>query len=63
MNPELQQQMDRDRALVALDGAIVTVDLAEKDSTIPPAKIVFGTVGILLVTIKVCFLPFGDNLP
>ena len=53
--------MDWDRALIALDGVIIVMDLTEKDSTIPPAKAVFGTVGIILSTIRVCSLLFSDD--
>lgn len=47
---------------ILLDGAIVVMDLAQKGSSIPPAKDVFATIGIILVTIKVSLLFFSDNL-
>ena len=54
--------MDLDRALLELDGAIQVLDLAEKGSNIPPAKVVFDLVGILLATIRVCLLLFSGDL-
>ena len=59
--PESQRPKDWDCALLALDGAIQVLDLAEKDSDIPPAKAVFGSVGILLATIRVRLLLFGGD--
>ena len=41
-----------------LNAAIDAMDLAEKISSITPAKAVFGTVAVLLTMIKVCFLFF-----
>ena len=52
----------RDRAMIALDRAIQVMDLVKKGSSIPPAKNVFASVAIVLVTIRVCFL-LSDNLP
>ena len=63
MDPAPQRPIDWDLALIALDGAIVVMDLAEKGSNIPPAKAIFGTVGIILATIKVRLLLFNDNFP
>lgn len=62
MDTEPQRPKDWDCALVALDGAIQVLDLAEEDSNIPPAKAVFGSVGVLLVTIKVRLLLFSGDL-
>jgi hypothetical protein len=44
----------RDGAILALDLAIEAVDLAEKISSITPAKATFGSVSAILVIIKVC---------
>ena len=62
MGAKPQQPMDWDRALLELDGAIQVLDLAEKGSNIPPAKVVFDLVGILLATIRVCLLLFSGDL-
>ena len=43
-----------------LDAAISALDLA-KTSSIPPAKAVFGSVTILLTTIRVRFLLFRND--
>jgi len=44
-----------------LNAAIEALDLA-KASSIPPAKAVFGSIIILLTTIRVCFLLFRNDL-
>jgi hypothetical protein len=44
-----------------LDTAIQALDLA-KTSSIPPAKVVFGSVVILLTTIRVCLLLSRNGL-
>jgi len=62
MEPESKKPKGRRAAISALNGAIEAVNLAEKISTIPPAKTVFGSVGTLLMLIKVCFLLFCDNI-
>ena len=43
-----------------LNAAIEALDLA-KTSNIPPAKAVFGSVAILLTTIRVCSLLFPND--
>ena len=45
-----------------MNAAIDAMDLAEKISSITPAKAVFATVGVLLAMIKVCFLFFSDEV-
>ena len=42
-----------------LNAAIQTLDLAKTESTILPAKAVFGSITILLTIIRVCFLLFA----
>ena len=44
----------REGAVLALSMAIEAIDLAEKISSITPAKTVFCSVGAILVVIKVC---------
>jgi len=46
----------------ALNAAIEATNLAEKVSSIAPAKAVFGSVNILLTLIRVCFLLLFDSL-
>jgi len=52
----------REGTVSTLNAAIEAMDLAEKISSITPAKAVFGTVVILLTIIKVCFLLFRDEM-
>ena len=51
-----QPSKDRQSTISALNAAIAALDLAEKSSTITPAKVIFGSVSALLATIRVCFL-------
>jgi hypothetical protein len=57
MATESQRPKGREGAISTLNAAIEAMDLAEKISSITPAKAVFGTVVVLLTMIKVCF-PF-----
>ena len=57
MAADAQQQKRRDIALSSLNAAIETLNLAKEISSITPAKAVFGSVSVILTTIKVCFLP------
>ena len=52
----------RENSVSSLNAAIETMNLAEKVSSITPAKAVFATVSVLLVMIKVCFLPFHNEM-
>ena len=61
MKTESQRPKGRKSAIPALNAAIETLNLAEKTSSIAPAKVVFGSVSILLVTIRVCFLLFHND--
>jgi len=56
MKTESQRPEGREGAIERLNTAIEATTLAEKASPIAPAKIVFGSVGILLAQIRVCFL-------
>jgi len=58
MKPDYKQQKERE---ADLNAAIEALDFA-KTSSIPPAKAVFGSVTILLTTIRVCFLLFRNDL-
>jgi len=49
-------------AISTLNAAIEALNLAEKNSNIPPAKAVFGSVIVLLTLIRVCFLHFCYDL-
>ena len=56
MNTDSQRPGGREGAISALNTAIEDIDLAEKVSSIAPAKAVFGLVSILLTLIRVGFL-------
>jgi len=55
MEAESQRPNERESAISALNAAIEDLNLAEKISSIPPAKAVFGSVIVLLTLIRVCF--------
>jgi len=56
-----QKPEGREGAIERLNTALDATSLAEKVSSIAPAKIVFGSVGILLAQIRVCFLLFCND--
>jgi len=51
-----QQPKEREDAISALDTAIRTLNLAKDASAIAPARTVFGSVSVILSTIRVGFL-------
>ena len=63
MKAESQRPKGREDAIPALNAAIEALNLAEKISSIAPAKAAFGSVNILLATIEVCFLLFPNDPP
>jgi len=63
MGTETQQQERRGNTISSLNAAIEVLNLAGGISDIIPAKVVFGTVSVLLVAIRVCFpLAYDDRL-
>jgi len=56
MATKSQRPKGRENSVSLLNAAIDAMDLAEKISSITPAKAVFATVGVLLAMIKVCLL-------
>ena len=62
MKAESQQPKGQEGVTEELNTAIEATTLAEKASPIVPAKIVFGSVGILLAQIRVCFLHLCNDL-
>ena len=63
MKAESHQPEGREDPIEALIAAISeTTNLADKVSSIPPAKIVFGSVTALLTSIRVCFLLLCHDL-
>jgi hypothetical protein len=57
-----QRPKDQDGAISALNVAINALHRAEKSSRITPIKTVFGSVDILLATIRVRLLLVCNNL-
>ena len=53
MDPDAQQQGRRDVVLSSLNVAIEALNLAKEISSITPAKVVFGSVSVILTMIKV----------
>jgi len=62
MKAQSQRPKEREDAIEALSAAVEAADLAEKASCIVPAKIAFGSAGVLLTLIKVCFPSFRQDL-
>jgi hypothetical protein len=62
MAAESQQPEGRDGVISSLNMAIDVLNLAKELSSITPAKAVFGSVSILLTTIKVRFPLFCDEM-
>jgi hypothetical protein len=46
-----------DGALSSLSATIEALNLVKQNSSVEPAKTVFGSAGVLLTTIRVCLLP------
>jgi len=57
-----QRPKGREGTLESLDTTIEATNLAEKVSSIAPAKVVFGSVNALLIQIRVYFLFFCHGL-
>jgi len=62
MAAKSQRPKGRENAVSLLNAAIDAMDLAEKISSIMPAKAVFGIVSVLLAMIKVCLLLSRDEM-
>ena len=58
MDAKSRQPKGRDNTVSVLNVAIEALNLAKEASSITPAKAVFGTVSIVLTTIKVSFILF-----
>jgi len=56
MKTESQRPKGREGIAEGLNAATEATNLAEKVSSIAPAKAVFGSVNLLLTQIKVCLL-------
>ena len=61
MEAEFQQPKRREAVISTLNGAVGTMNLAEKISSIAPAKVAFGSVGTLLMLIRVRFLIYCND--
>jgi hypothetical protein len=62
METESQQPKGQERTISELNAAVEAMNLAEKASTITPARTVFVSVSALLTLIRVCFLLFYNDL-
>jgi len=62
MEVRARRPKDREGTLSKLNAAIEVVNLAEKISSITPAKAAFASVGLLLTMVKVCLLLFWNEL-
>ena len=63
MDADSKRQKRREKALTLLNAAIDAMNLAKEASSGTPAPAVFGSVGIILTTIRVGFFHFfGDEL-
>lgn len=58
MNTNTQPQKRHDNVIASLNAAIDILNIAKEASGITPAKVVFGSVSVLLGMIKVHPLPF-----
>jgi len=61
MDANSQRPKGRDSVLSSLNMALEALNLAKEISGITPAKAAFGSVGVLLAMIRVCFHQFCDN--
>jgi len=62
MKTESQRPKGREGTAEGLNAAIEATNLAERVSSIAPAKAVFGSVNDLLTQIRVCFPPLCRGL-
>jgi len=58
MGTKSQQPKGRDSAILALNATIEASNLAKELSSITPAKVVFGSVSVVLAMIRVSLLVF-----
>jgi len=61
MEAKSQRPNEREGAISALNMAVEDLNVAEKASSIPPTKAVFGSVIVLLALIRVRLLLFCDD--
>jgi len=61
MEAESSRPKGRKDTILALNAATEDVNLAEKTSSITPAKVVFGSVGTFLTLIRVRLLFFSNG--
>jgi hypothetical protein len=62
MSAGFKQPKGREDPVSVLNAAIEALNLADKISSITPAKTAFATVSSLLTTIRVCFLFLYNDL-
>ena len=62
MDSKSKQSKPRDKVLSSLNAIIEGLEVAEKVSSITPAKVVFSTVHAILTMIRVSVLPLFNDL-
>jgi hypothetical protein len=60
---DAKSQRHRDVTFSTLNAAIEAMNLAKEIASITPAKAVFGSVGVVLIMIRVSFLLIRPNQP
>ena len=60
---DIKSQQRQDFTLSSLNVATEAMNLAKEIASITPAKAVFGSAGVVLAMIKVCFLPVSLGRP
>ena len=63
MTSTSKQPKGRDGIISTLDVFIQFLNIAKDTCGIPPAQIAFGSAGVLLTMIRVCFPPLCQNEP
>ena len=61
MDAKSHQSKRRDATISSLNAAIEGVNLAKDSLGMTPAKAAFGSVGVILTTIRVGILPVGGS--
>ena len=61
MDANSKRQKRRDNTLSLLNAAIEAMNLAKEASSGTPAKVIFGSVSVLLAMIRVSFLIFCND--
>ena len=63
MDAKSKRQKRQENSLPLLNAAIEALNLAKEVSSVTPTGAVFGSVSIILSTIRVCFPLVSDGIP